>query len=381
MDIRIPFNRPPLVGRELLYVAQAVLEGHTAGNGPFGKRCEAMLAEQLGSPTLLTSSASTALEMAALLADVGPGDEVVLPSYAFVTCVNAFVLRGATPVFVEIRPDTLNLDETQLERALTPRTKAILALHYGGVACALEPILALARERGVLVIEDAAQGLGATYQGRPLGTLGQLGVLSFHETKNVICGEGGALVVNDPALLERAEILREKGTDRARFFRGEVDKYTWQDVGSSWVPSDLLAAFLCAQLEEAERLSERRRALWSRYREGLADLAAAGQLTLPTIPADCVANGHLFFFLARDLEQRTRLLQWLRSRGILAVFHYVPLHNAPAAARFAPKAVPLPVTEALAERVVRLPLYYDLSDAEHDEVLAAVRAFYADEPG
>ena len=377
---RIPFNKPHLAGRELLYIAQCVLDGHTSGDGAFTRRCEAWLEARVGEEArvLLTTSASSALDMAALLCEVGPGDEVILPSFAFVTCANAFALRGATPVFVDVQPGTLNVDPEAVAAAITPRTKAILALHYAGVGCAMERLSELAREHGIRLIEDAAHGVGARYRDRSLGAWGDLAVFSFHETKNVICGEGGALVVNDPELRARAEILREKGTDRARFFRGEVDRYTWQDLGSSWVPSEILAAFLWAQLEHCDAILARRRALWARYAEALAPLEQAGHLTLGRVPVECEASGHLFYVLLEDEPTRARLIAHLKARGILAVFHYVPLHSAPAGRRWGRAHGSLAVTERSSERLLRLPLYVDLSEAEQDEVIGEVRGFFGE---
>jgi len=373
----IPFNKPYLAGRELLNIAQAVLDGHTAGDGAFTRRCEATLRGRTGAgQVLLTTSASSALEMAALLCDLGPGDEVVMPAFTFVSCATAVALRGARPVWVDVRPDTLDLDERLLEAALTDRTRAVIAVHYAGVACELDPIVEVARGRGLVVIEDAAHGLDARYRGRPLGTVGDLGVYSFHETKNLICGEGGALVVNDPRLGARAEVLREKGTDRARFSRGEVDRYTWQDLGSSWVPSDILAAYLAGQLERADEILAARRAVWARYRDGLADLEGRGDLRLPRVPAHCEHNGHSFFVLVESEAVRTRLIAHLAGDGVMAVFHYVPLHTSPGGRRFAGEPPPLPVTEDVAGRLLRLPLYVELTPALQDRVVASVRRFF-----
>jgi len=374
---RIPFNRPFIAGKELYYIAQAVQEGHLAGDGRFTRLCQVWLEERFGlGRALLTHSGTAALELAALLCDLEPGDEVIMPSFTFVSTANAFVLRGARPVFVDIRRDTLNLDETLLPGAITERTRVIVPVHYAGVGCEMDPILALADRHGLLVVEDAAQGVAARYRGRFLGAMGQLGCYSFHETKNFISGEGGALAVNDARFLERAEILREKGTDRSKFFRGQVDKYTWVDLGSSYLPAELVAAFLCAQLEECDRITARRRAIWDRYRDRLAPLAARGLVGLPVVPPHCEHNAHMFYLLLRDLDERSRLIAHLRRRGILAVFHYVPLHSSPMGLTVGRTAGPLPVTDDLAARILRLPCYFELDEAAQDEVIAAIFAFF-----
>jgi dTDP-4-amino-4,6-dideoxygalactose transaminase len=377
--MRIPFNRPFTVGGELENIAQAVREGHLSGDGPFTRRCHRWLEERLGAKrALLTHSCTAALEMAAILCELAPGDEVIMPSFTFVSTANAFVLRGAVPVFVDIRPDTLNLDERLVERALTPRTRAIVPVHYAGIACEMDAILALAAERGLVVVEDAAQGLLADYKGRRLGAIGHLGCLSFHETKNVISGEGGALLVNDERFVARAEVIREKGTNRSQFFRGEVDKYTWVDIGSSYLPSELVGAFLWAQLEQAEAINARRMALCAAYREALAPLAAEGRLALPAAaPAGVRGNGHLFYVLLRDAEERARLIAHLKARGIHAVFHYVPLHSSPAGRKFGRAAGPLPVTEDVAVRLLRLPLYHGLGEEDVAAIASEIRAFFA----
>lgn len=376
MSYRIPFNRPALAGPEFDYMSQALANGKTCGDGPFTLRCNALLEQVLGAPkVLLTTSCTHALEMAALLLELGPGDEVICPSFTFVSTLNAFVLRGATPVFADIRPDTLNMDERQLEGLVTPRTRAIVPVHYAGVACAMDEILALADARGLAVVEDNAHGLFGRYRGRPLGSFGALATQSFHETKNVVCGEGGALVVNDPRFVARAEILREKGTNRSAFFRGQVDKYTWVDIGSSYLPSDILAAFLLAQLEARERIQARRRAIWERYAAGLADWAAARGVRLPVVPPECEQPWHMFYLLLPSLAERQALIDHLRARGILAVFHYVPLHLSPVGRRFGGREGMLPVTEDASERLLRLPFYNDLREADQDEVIEAVRAF------
>jgi dTDP-4-amino-4,6-dideoxygalactose transaminase len=373
----IPFNRPFLIGPELEYIREAVASGALAGGGPFSRRCEDLLRRDLGGGrVMLTPSCTAALEMAALLADIGPDDEVILPSFTFVSTANAFVLRGARPVFVDIRPDTLNLDESRLAAALTPRTKAIVSVHYAGVGCAMDEILLLAVEHGLRVIEDAAQAVGARYRDKALGGIGDLGCFSFHETKNILAGEGGAIVINDPALVERAEIVREKGTNRSQFFRGLVDKYTWVDLGSSFLVSEVVAAYLCAQLEHREAINARRLALHGRYQAAFADLAAAGRVRLPWHPPECQPNGHLFHLICETAAARNALLDHLRARGVGAVFHYVPLHQAPMARKLGLPETALPVTEDLAARLLRLPLHYSLAESEQDQVIAATREFF-----
>ena len=374
--MRIPFNRAAIVGRERAYMEEAVAGGHVSGDGPFTKRCEKLLEDVLGVPrVLLTTSCTHALEVAALLLDFEPGDEVIVPSFTFVSSANAFTVHGATPVFVDVREDTLNLDETRLAAKITSRTRAIVPVHYAGIGCAMEEILELARPRGIRVVEDAAHGLFGKRRGRRLGTLGDLATLSFHETKNVTCGEGGALVLNDPALVERAEIIREKGTDRSRFFRGQVDKYTWVDTGSSFVLSDLLAAFLCAQLEERERIQDKRRAIFRRYATGLADWARAEGVRLPVVPPDAEPAWHLFYMLLPNLASRQRLITWLRDAGILAVFHYLPLHESPMGRGFGARRGDCPVSESVSERLVRLPFYVDLSERDQEGVIERIREF------
>jgi dTDP-4-amino-4,6-dideoxygalactose transaminase len=370
--MKIPFNRPYVTGREVDYIRQAVDNHHLSGDGPFTARCHAALEQMTGcKKALLTHSCTAALEMAAILADLAPGDEVVMPSFTFVSTANAFVLRGAVPVFVDIRPDTLNIDESKVEQAITARTRAIVVVHYAGVSCEMTPILEVARRHGLLVIEDAAQGLLSAYHGQPVGSLGHLAALSFHETKNVISGEGGALLINAPEFANRAEIIREKGTNRSQFFRGQVDKYTWVDVGSSFLPSELTAAFLWAQIEEAAAITERRLSLWRRYHAALADAEAAGQLRRPVVPAHCAHNAHLYYVLVRDLKQRTGVIERLNRGGVNAVFHYVPLHSSPAGLRYARTAGGLAATEDASERLLRLPLWIGM-DAEVDSVVQAV---------
>lgn len=360
---RIPFNRPFMTGKELWYVAQAHAAGHLAGDGGFTKRCNAWLEEQTGATkALLTHSCTAALEMAAMLADIGPGDEVIMPSYTFVSTANAFVLRGGVPVFVDIRPDTLNIDEKRIEAAITPRTKAIVPVHYAGVGCDMDAIMQIARAHNLLVIEDAAQGIMATYKGRPLGSIGHMGALSFHETKNLISGEGGALLVNDQRFASRAEVLREKGTNRSQFFRGQVDKYTWVDIGSSYLPGEIVAAFLWAQMEEAELITKRRLGIWSTYHQWLAPLDSQGLLRRPIVPRECVHNAHMYYLLLPDLDRRTAFIHQLAERNIGAVFHYVPLHSSPHGLRVGRSVGNMDITDSIADRLVRLPMWIGLEE-------------------
>jgi dTDP-4-amino-4,6-dideoxygalactose transaminase len=373
---RIPFNRSSLVGRELEHIAHAMQIGQIAGDQEFTHRCHELLETTLGvKKALLTTSCTHALEMAALLLDLQPGDEVVVPSFTFVSTVNAFLLRGARPRFIDVRPDTLNLDERLLEGCVGPRTRAVVPVHYAGVACEMDEILALARRYGFEVIEDNAHGLFGKYRGRWLGTLGGLATQSFHETKNVTCGEGGALLINDPRYVERAEIVREKGTDRSRFFRGEVDRYGWVDVGSSYLMSDVLAAFLYGQLCEWRSIQERRARLWTRYHAGLAGWAAENGVRTPVVPADREQGYHMYYLLLPSLEARSRLIARLKERGILAVFHYLPLHLSPMGRKLGGKAGGCPVAEDVSDRLLRLPLFVTLTDTEQDEVIDTVCAF------
>jgi dTDP-4-amino-4,6-dideoxygalactose transaminase len=377
MMIRIPFNKPSVVGSELLYVGQAVAGGHASGDGPFTKRAQAMLEDCFDAKrVLLTTSCTSALELAALLCDLQPGDEVIVPSYTFVSTANAFVLRGAKPVFVDVRPDTLNIDERLIEQAITPRTRAIFLIHYAGVACEMDAIMDIANRHGLLVVEDAAQGVFARYKDRWLGTIGHIGCYSFHETKNVSCGEGGALVINEPALENRAEILREKGTNRSQFLRGQVDKYTWVDVGSSYLPSDMLAAFLVGQIENMEMITKRRGEIFDHYAAVLAPLVERGLIRIPVVPKHCTANYHMFYVLTANIEERTALIAHLGAVGILAVFHYVPLHSSPFAQSLGVPQTHLPRTEELSARLLRLPMYFDLTDQEVEEVANVVLDFY-----
>ena len=368
----IPFNKPFMTGRELWYIAQAHSNGHLSGDGVFTKKCHAWIESSTGTRrALLTHSCTAAIEMAALLAGIGPGDEVIMPSYTFVSTANAFVLRGAVPVFVDIRPDTLNIDETRIEAAITPRTRAIVPVHYAGVACEMDTIMDIAQRHNLIVIEDAAQGIMSTYKGRALGTIGHLGAYSFHETKNIISGEGGALLVNAPEFAERAEIIREKGTNRSQFFRGQVDKYTWVDVGSSYLPGEVIAAFLWAQMEEAQNITARRLALWDRYHAALAPLEASGKLRRPVVPADCEHNAHMYYILLDSLDERTRVMAAMKERGVNTVFHYVPLHSAPAGRTHSRTQGSMDNTDGLSERLLRLPLWVGLED-QLDTVVAAL---------
>jgi dTDP-4-amino-4,6-dideoxygalactose transaminase len=372
----IPFNRLCPVGTEFRYVQQAIDQMHTAGDGPFSKQCQGLLERELSvSRALLTTSCTHALEMAALLLDFKPGDEVVLPAFTFVSAANAFVLRGARPVFVDIRPDTLNIDETKVERAITPRTKAIVVVHYAGVGCEMDAIMAVAGRRGIAVVEDNAHGLFGRYKGTGLGAFGLFATLSFHETKNFTCGEGGALLINQDSYLERAEIIREKGTNRSRFFRGHIDKYTWVDVGSSYLPSDLLAAFLYAQLEARERIQLVRREIWERYEQGLRAWACENGVRLPVVPPHCDQAFHMFYLLMPSLEHRTALISHLRERDVLSVFHYLPLHLSTMGAKFGGRSGDCPVTESVSDRLLRLPFYNDLDEDTQGRVISAVQEF------
>lgn len=373
---RIPFTRAAPAGREADYLLEAVQSMHLSGDGPFTRRCHALLAQMLGaSHVLLTTSCTHALEMSALLLNLEPGDEVVVPSFTFVSTANAFVMHGGVPRFVDIRPDTLNLDEQALDAAITSRTRAIVAVHYAGVACEMDAILSTARRHGLAVIEDNAHGLFGRYKGQPLGALGDMATLSFHETKNVTCGEGGALILRDEALMERAEILREKGTNRSRFFRGEVEKYMWVDVGSSYLPSELVAAFLCGQLEASDRIQARRRVQWTRYEEALGAWAVQRGIRLPVIPPWCEQPFHLFYMILPSRFERDALLAHLTARQVSAVFHYLPLHLSPMGQRFGGAVGDCPVTEAVSDRLIRLPLTYGLSDEEQMRVIDATLAY------
>ncbi|AOB33092.1 TDP-4-oxo-6-deoxy-D-glucose aminotransferase [Bordetella sp. H567] len=366
---KIPFNWPHMTGKELYYIAEAHFNGSLAGDGPFTKKCHAWLKKRAASShALLTHSCTAALEMAALLLDIKPGDEIIMPSYTFVSTANAFVLRGGVPVFVDVREDTLNLDETLIESAITSRTRAIVPVHYAGIACEMDSIMEIAAKHDLRVVEDAAQGVTASYKGRALGGIGHLGAYSFHETKNVISGEGGALLVNDPGLALRAEIIREKGTDRSRFFRGEVDKYTWQDVGSSFLPGELIAAFLWAQLEDAEAILAQRLESWQFYHTLLEPLEEKGLLRRPVVPDDCQHNGHLYYVLLPESANRESVLAELKRQEVNAVFHYIPLHSSPAGRRYGRAHGALEVTDRQSNRLVRLPLWIGLSQAQQEKV-------------
>jgi dTDP-4-amino-4,6-dideoxygalactose transaminase len=369
----IPFNKPYLTGKETEYITQAY--AHLSGDGVFTKRCHQWLETQT-QKALLTHSCTAALEMAALLLDIQQGDEVIMPAYTFVSTANAFVLRGAVPVFIDIRPDTLNMDENQIIAAITPKTKAIVPVHYAGVACEMDAILAIAKTYNLAVVEDAAQGFLAKYKGRALGSLGDLGAYSFHETKNIIAGEGGALLVNNPKFAANAEVIREKGTNRSQFFRGEVDKYTWQQVGSSFLPNELTAAFLYAQLEHSSLITTQRMSIWQRYHRKFFPLEEAGYLKRPVIPEECEHNAHIYYLVLKDAQARHELLVYLKQRGIQAAFHYIPLHTSPAGMRYGRVSGELEHTERLAECMLRLPLWVGLTREMQSEVVQAIEAFF-----
>lgn len=373
----IRFNVPPYVGKETEYMKEAIDSHKICGDGEFTKRCNAWIEEHTGTAkALLTTSGTQALEMAALLSDIQPGDEVILPSYTFVSTANAFVLRGAKLVFVDIRPDTMNIDEKLIEDAITDKTRAIVPVHYAGVGCEMDTIMDIAKRHNLVVVEDAAQGVNAFYKGRALGSIGDYGCFSFHETKNYSMGEGGAILINRPEQIEDAEIIREKGTDRSRFFRGQVDKYTWVNIGSSFLPSDINAAYLMAQLEMADEINENRLQSWTRYNEGLQDLAQEGVIELPYIPEECAHNAHMFYIKTKDMEERKALISYLKERDIAAVFHYVPLHSAPAGLRFGRFHGEDRYTTKESERLLRLPMYYNLSESDQQKVIDAVHCFY-----
>ncbi|MXP53353.1 dTDP-4-amino-4,6-dideoxygalactose transaminase [Pantoea sp. Seng] len=375
----IPFNAPPIVGSEVEYMQSAMASGKLCGDGGFTRRCQQWMEQHFGSKkVLLTPSCTASLEMAALLIDIQPGDEVIMPSYTFVSTANAFVLRGAVIVFVDVRPDTLNIDETLIEAAITEKTRAIVPVHYAGVACEMDSIMALAAKHQLFVIEDAAQGVMSQYKGRALGTIGHIGCFSFHETKNYTAGgEGGATLINDAKLVERAEIIREKGTNRSQFFRGQVDKYTWRDIGSSYLMADLQAAYLWAQLEAAERINQQRLRLWQRYYDALQPLAAAGRIELPVVPDNCLHNAHMFYIKLRDSDDRQALINWMKEAEILTVFHYIPLHSSPAGERFGRLHGDDRFTTKESERLLRLPLFYNLSDNNQRTVISSLLSFFA----
>lgn len=371
----IPFNKPYMTGRELEYIAQAHANGHLAGNGAFSRRCSAWLEDRVGSQkALLTHSCTAALEMAAILSDIGPGDEVIMPSFTFVSTANAFALRGATPVFVDIRPDTLNIDETRIEEAITPRTKAIVPVHYAGVACDMDVIMDIAARHDLLVIEDAAQGLLSSYRERPLGSIGHLAAFSFHETKNIISGEGGALLINDARFVDRAEIVWEKGTNRSQFFRGQVDKYSWVDLGSSYLPGEIVAAFLWAQMEEADPITSRRLGIWSMYHESFVESEATGMVRRPIVPSDRRHNAHLYYLLLRSPSARTNVIDRLNSKGIHPVFHYVPLHTSPFGRSVGRSVGDMSNTVDVSGRLLRLPLWLGLEDQQESVISEVIEA-------
>ncbi|WP_404827606.1 dTDP-4-amino-4,6-dideoxygalactose transaminase [Delftia acidovorans] len=370
--MNIPFNKPYMTGKELWYIAQAHAHGHLAGDGKFTKNCSQWLIQRTGAEkALLTHSCTAALEMAALLANLGPGDEVIMPSYTFVSTANAFVLRGAVPVFVDIRPDTLNIDENLIEAAITPKTRAIVPVHYAGVACEMDTIMDIARRHDLIVIEDAAQGIMSTYKGRPLGSIGHMSCLSFHETKNIISGEGGALLLNDLDFVQRAEIIREKGTNRSQFFRGQVDKYTWCDIGSSFLPGELISAFLWAQMEAADEITQNRLSLWNTYHHAFSSLEREGVLRRPVVPEKCQHNAHMYYLILSDLASRTEFIERMKSHDVGTVFHYVPLHSAPAGKKFGRCSGAMNVTEEYSSRLVRLPLWIGL-DQHIGNVISSV---------
>ncbi len=373
----INFNVPPFTGKETEYIMEAVKAQKICGDGQFTKKCNAWLEEKTGAvKALLTTSCTHATEMAALLADVKPGDEVIMPSYTFVSTADAFVLRGATPVFVDIRPDTMNIDEKKIEAAITDKTVGIVPVHYAGVACEMDTIMDVAKRHNLWVIEDAAQGIMSTYKGKALGTFGEFGCFSFHETKNYSMGEGGAILIRDEEKIEDAEILREKGTNRSKFFRGQIDKYTWVNQGSSYLPSDMNAAYLWAQLEMAEKINDYRLSIWEQYWRELTPLAEAGKIELPTVPKDCVHNAHMFYIKAKDIEERSALISYMKENGVLTVFHYIPLHTAPAGLKFGRFHGEDKYTTKESERLVRLPLYFGLKEEEVSYICDKVREFY-----
>ena len=376
--MKIPFNKPFIVGNELSNISRAVEEyGHLSGDGNFTKHCQKYLEDTLGTgKALLTHSCTAALEMAAILCDIEPGDEIIMPSYTFVSTANAFVLRGGVPVFVDIRPDTMNIDENIIEAAITGRTKAIVPVHYAGIPCEMDKINAIAAKYNLFVIEDAAQALLSKYKGKYLGSIGDIGTLSFHETKNIISGEGGALLVNSEKFNERAEVIWEKGTNRKKFFRGEIDKYTWVDIGSSYLPSELVAAFLLSQLDKAEQIINTRRKIFDTYYQGLEKLQSDGRVELPCVDREQGYNGHIFYIVTNNLEERTGLLEYLRSHGIHAVFHYIPLHSSPAGRKYCRQHGKLEVTSDMSDRVLRLPLYYQMTEEDTQYVIGHVNNFY-----
>lgn len=375
-QITIDFNKPQLTGKEFEYIADAINRSHISGDGYYTKQCQALLEKELSAKkVILTTSCTHALEMTAILADIQPGDQVIIPSFTFVSTVNAFVLRGAKPVFIDIRPDTLNLDEKLLAEKITEQIKAVVPVHYAGVSCEMDRILALCKPNNITVIEDNAHGLFGAYKDKPLGTIGEMGTQSFHETKNITCGEGGAIVLNDPALIERAEIIREKGTNRSKFFRGMIDKYTWVDIGSSYLPSDILAAFLYAQLEAREDIQRKRRQIWEYYDNNLRPIASSKGIQLPHIPDHCQQAYHMYYLLLPDLDSRQRLIKHLKENGILSVFHYLPLHLSDMGIKFGGKKGDCPVTESVSDRLLRLPFYNTLTTGQQDQVINTITNF------
>ena len=373
----IPFNKPYMTGKELFYIAEAHFNGMLSGDGPFTERCHHWLERQIGThKALLMHSCTAALEASAILANIEPGDEVIMPSYTFVSTANAFVTRGAIPVFIDIRPDTMNIDETKIEAAVTSKTKAVVPVHYAGVSCEMDKIMATAKQHDLLVIEDAAQGIMSTYKNRPLGSIGHFGALSFHETKNIICGEGGALLVNEKNFSDRAEIIREKGTNRSQFFRGNVDKYTWCDIGSSYLPGEINAAFLWAQMEEARLITDKRLCIWNEYHEKFKPLEEKEYLSRPVIPKDCVHNAHMYYIILPSQKVRTELMGYLKKRGIHTVFHYVPLHSSPAGKKYSRVSGSLDVTDSVSENLLRLPLWVGMTNIQVSEICEAIRQFF-----
>jgi dTDP-4-amino-4,6-dideoxygalactose transaminase len=369
----IPFNKPAYLSIEPDYIREALQSGHLSGDGVFTKKCNALIEQLFGVPkALLTTSCTHALELSALLLDIKPGDEVIIPSFTFVSTVNAFVLRGAKPVFIDIRPDTLNMDENKLEVLITPKTLAVVPVHYAGVGCEMDAILDIAHRHNIIVIEDNAHGLAGKYKNKNLGTFGVMATQSFHETKNISCGEGGSLLINNPAYVERAEIIREKGTNRSRFFRGQVDKYTWVDVGSSYLPSEILAAVLCAQLENVQKIQKRRGEIWHRYQTELSAWAEENGVRMPMVPDYCEQPFHMFYLLLPSLEQRTRFISTLKEKGIMSVFHYLPLNTSDMGIKFGAKVGDCPVTEDISDRLVRLPLFFNMTENEQDRVIEAI---------
>ena len=372
----IPFNKPFIPSTEIKNIIDTIEKGKISGDGYYTKLCHEWFAKEYKTTALLTHSCTAALEMAAILLDLKQGDEVIMPSYTFVSTANAFVLRGAVPVFVDIRPDTLNIDETKIEAAITEKTKAIVPVHYAGVACEMDAIMAIAQKHNLYVVEDAAQGFDATYKGKPLGTIGHLGTLSFHETKNIISGEGGALLINDDRFVERAEIIREKGTNRSRFFRGQVDKYTWVDIGSSFLPSDIIAAFLYAQLENYHAITQKRLDLWQRYHDFFAEHETTGRIRRPFCPEEATHNAHMYYVLFKSLEERTAFITFLKAHDVMSVFHYIPLHSSPAGIQYGKTPFEMNVTDEISETLVRLPLFYGLTDAQVTHIFDTIQMFF-----